>query len=71
MFRKIIAGFAAAALAMSVVTPALAAPYDALIAAYAKSNGVPLALATAVVKIESGFLRARAMLLRGNEQHVD
>jgi soluble lytic murein transglycosylase-like protein len=55
MFRKIIAGFAAAAIAMSFVTSAFAAPYDALIAAYAKSNGVPVALATAVVKIESGF----------------
>ena len=55
MFRKIIAALTAAAISLSISVPAFAAPYDALIAAYAKSNGVPVALAHAVVKIESGF----------------
>ena len=55
MFRKILAALTAAAISLSISVPAFAAPYDALIAAYAKSNGVPVALAKAVVKIESGF----------------
>ena len=55
MFRKTIAAVSAAAIALSISVPVFAAPYDALIAAYAKSNGVPVALAKAVVKIESGF----------------
>ncbi len=55
MFRKILAAFFAGTLILSFLLPADAAPYDALIAAYAKSNGVPVALAKAVVTIESGF----------------
>jgi soluble lytic murein transglycosylase-like protein len=56
MFAKIIAAGAAALLLISTsIQPSFASPYDALIKRYAKSNGVPVSLAKAVVRIESGY----------------
>ncbi len=64
MFSKIIAVCAATGLLLSAaLSPSLASPYDALIKRYAQSYGVPVGLAKAVVKIESGYrpnLRGKA-----------
>ncbi len=64
MFSKIIAAAAATLFVFSVsIEPSMASPYDALIKRYAKSYGVPVGLANAVVRIESGFrpnLRGKA-----------
>jgi soluble lytic murein transglycosylase-like protein len=64
MFSKFIAVCAATGLVLSAsLSPSFASPYDALIKRYAKSYGVPVSLANAVVKIESGYrpnLRGRA-----------
>ena len=46
-----------------VIAPARASPYEKIIVRYAKTYGVPVGLAKAVVKIESGFrpnLRGKA-----------
>jgi soluble lytic murein transglycosylase-like protein len=56
MFKKIIAACAAAFVLLSAcAAPSMASPYDALIKRYAKSYGVPVNLAKAVVRIESGY----------------
>jgi soluble lytic murein transglycosylase-like protein len=53
---KIIAACAAATLLFATsIGPVVAAPYEKIIVLYAKTYGVPVNLAKAVVKIESGF----------------
>jgi soluble lytic murein transglycosylase-like protein len=64
MFSKIIAACAATLVLLSAsVAPVLATPYQKIISRYAQNYGVPVKLATAVVRIESGFrpnMRGRA-----------
>jgi soluble lytic murein transglycosylase-like protein len=56
MISKIIAGVSAALFVVSFSSSmASASPYDSIISRYAKSYGVPVSLAKAVVKIESGY----------------
>ena len=55
MFSKIGTAVAAAVLALTFSAPAMAGPYDNIISKYAKTYGVPVSLANAVIRIESGF----------------
>jgi soluble lytic murein transglycosylase-like protein len=64
MKLKLLAALAAAAIALTSITPAMAkSPYDRIIAKYARTYGVPVSLAHAVIRIESNYrpkIRGRA-----------
>lgn len=55
MISRLFAAFIAVVAALTFSVPASASPYDAIISKYARSYGVPLSLAKAVVQIESGY----------------
>lgn len=56
MKLKLFAALAAACLAVSFSVPAVAkSPYDKIIARYARSYGVPVSLAHAVIRVESNY----------------
>lgn len=63
MISKIFAAILAAAAALTFSAPAFASPYDSIISKYARSYGVPVSLAKAVVQVESSYrpnLRGKA-----------
>ena len=64
MKLKVLGALAALGIAMSFVAPAMAgSPYDRIIAKYARTYGVPVNLAHAVIRIESNYrpgIRGRA-----------
>jgi soluble lytic murein transglycosylase-like protein len=64
MKLKVLGALAALVAAMSFVAPAMAkSPYDRIIAKYARTYGVPVSLAHAVIRIESNYhpkIRGRA-----------
>lgn len=56
MKLKLFAAFAATILAVSFSAPSFAkSPYDKIIAKYARSYGVPVSLAHAVIRVESNY----------------
>ena len=56
MKLKLFAALAATILAVSFSSPSLAkSPYDKIIAKYARSYGVPVSLAHAVIRVESNY----------------
>jgi soluble lytic murein transglycosylase-like protein len=63
MISKLFAAFLAVAAALTFSAPAFSSPYDTIISKYARSYGVPVSLAKAVVQIESSYrpnLRGKA-----------
>lgn len=63
MISKLFAAAFAVAAALTFTAPAYSSPYEAIISKYARSYGVPVSLAKAVVQIESSYrpnLRGKA-----------
>jgi soluble lytic murein transglycosylase-like protein len=63
MISRLFAALTAVAAMLTLSAPAFSSPYEIIVSKYARSYGVPVGLAKAVVQIESGYrpnLRGKA-----------